>query len=282
MANNDWPKVGDRVELIATPSGMHPDYAKYLPAGMEGTVRAKSDTICDVDFSSGYSFSIETRLLRRPYVGNTDCPVFSKGDMVKLAETPSDFPVSAIGFVEVGMIGEVTGVSGDASRVEVKFSRGSLATLARYFTLSEPAHGIVDGGTRLSVGNADDSDKNHTKTRDNDKITPGSTVKCASVQNLHIEVLGEGRTINVSAGQVVDWFDDKSSHTPTSETSRLMSVRLRQSIRRLFDLEKRLQCPGKDAPDHEHLPYIETAARITNDVLAVVDDLNSSIIETVF
>lgn len=117
---------------------------------------------------------------------------------------------------------------------------------------------------------------------DPDKITPGSTVRVSSVQNISVDVLGEGRTINVSAGQVVDWFDDKSSHTPTSETSRLMSVRLRQAIRRLFDLEKRLQCPGKDAPDHEHLPYIETAARITNDVLAVVDDLNGSIIETVF
>jgi hypothetical protein len=117
------------------------------------------------------------------------------------------------------------------------------------------------------------------KVGDEVKIVPGSTVQCASIQNLNIEVLGEGRTINVSAGQVVDRFDDKSPHTPTSETSRLMSVRLRQAIRRLFDLEKRLQCPGKDAPDHEH---IETAARITNDVLAVVDDLNGSIIETVF
>jgi hypothetical protein len=114
------------------------------------------------------------------------------------------------------------------------------------------------------------------------KIAPGSTVKCANIQNISIDVLGEGRTINVSAGQVVDWFDDKFSHTPTSETSRLMAVRLRQAIRRLVDIEKHLQCPGKDAPDREHLPYIATAARITNDVLAVIDDLNSSITETVF
>ena len=190
-------------------------------------------------------------------MNNTDYPVFSIGDKVELVELPVDLSESARMRIRVGIVGEVSKLSGDASRIEVVMPNGdSLATLAAYWRLSVPGADV-------------------------NKIVPGSTVQCTNIQNLNIEVLGEGRTINVSAGQVVDWFDDKSSHTPTSETSRLMSVRLRQAIRRLFDLEKRLQCPGKDAPDHEHLPYIETAARITNDVLAVVDDLNGSI-ETVF
>lgn len=259
MKSSDWPQVGDEVELIAVPSGLHPDAAKLFCAGMAGRVsQLHGNHTCDVDFFPSGTLVLETRLLRRRYIDKSEYPVFSKGDKVELIEIPPDLPKTATEMVRVGIVGEVCAMSGDASRVEVELpSGGKLSTLAKHFRRSLPGVTVH-------------------------KIVPGSTVQCASIQNIHIEVLGEGRTINVPAGQVVDWFDDKSSHTPTSETSRLMSVRLRQAIRRLFDLEKRLQCPGKDAPDHEHLPYIETAARITNDVLAVVDDLNGSIIETVF
>ncbi|CAB4191758.1 hypothetical protein UFOVP1229_125 [uncultured Caudovirales phage] len=176
------------------------------------------------------------------------------GDTVKFVSVPSNVPLAWVSnkTIGVGVLGKIVGRQNGYAEV------------------------LLDGGHKAQVP------IECLSLVGPDKVIPGSTVQVYSVQNISVNVLGEGRTINVSAGQVIDWFDENGEHAALSDVSRLMGVRLRQALRKLVDAEKLLSCPTKDEPDHAHLRYIEVSSRITNGVLSIVDDIENTVSDAVF
>ncbi len=108
------------------------------------------------------------------------------GDIVKFVSIPNNVPPEWLANKTIGV-----GVTGVISRLNSLQNGYAEVLLKGHHTAHVPLE-------CLSVA-------------DPDKITPESTVRVSSVQNISIDVLGEGRSITVPANEVIDIIENRDS-----------------------------------------------------------------------
>lgn len=98
------------------------------------------------------------------------------------------------------------------------------------------------------------------------KIIPGSVVKCASVQNISIDVLGEGRSLTVPAGEVIDLIENRNSLKAISAS---IHDRVTSELSTISAMLSQIHRLDSGESDYHTLQHIRFMAGVASELTAI-------------